>query len=372
MVRRAAPGSVSLFLAGDVMTGRGIDQILPRSVDPVLYEPWVKSARTYVEIAEEAGAVVPEDPGYTYVWGDALDELGARAPDLRIVNLETAVTDHDEPWPDKGIHYRMHPANVRVLTAAGLDGVIVANNHVLDWGRRGLGETLETLRSAGLVTVGAGTDLEAARAPAVFHRPAGRILLFAYGSPTAGVFPEWAAGPHRAGVNVLLELGVVGAEAVAADVRGHRQEDDRVIVSLHWGANWGYGVPAEQRGFARRLIELGAADVVFGHSSHHPKGMEVHEGRLIVYGAGDFLNDYEGIGGRAEYRGGLTLMYFPRLAPDGSLESLEMAPMRIRDLRLQRAEEEERAWLTTRLDREARPFGASVEGDGEGGLRLVW
>lgn len=365
-------GSLSLFLAGDVMTGRGIDQILPRSVDPVLYEPWVKSARTYVEIAEEAGAVLPEDAGYPYVWGDALDELRARAPDLRLVNLETAVTDHDEPWPRKGIHYRMHPGNVRVLNVAGLDGVIVANNHVLDWGRPGLRETLETVRSAGVTPVGAGADLEATRAPAVFEGPAGRVLVFAYGSPTAGVFPEWAAGPGQAGVNVLLELGVTGAESVAAQVGAHRREGDRVVVSIHWGGNWGYDVPTEQRTFARRLIDFGAADVVFGHSSHHPKGMEVHEGRLILFGAGDFLNDYEGIGGRAEYRGELTLMYFPRLAPDGSLEALEMTPMRIRDFRLQRPDAEERAWLAQRLDRESRKLGASVAEHEEGALRLAW
>lgn len=367
----AAPRPLSLFLAGDVMTGRGIDQILPRSVDPVLYEPWVKSARTYVEIAEAAGASVPEAPGYAYVWGDALDELGARAPDLRLVNLETAVTDHDEPWPRKGIHYRMHPGNVRVLTAAGLDGAILANNHVLDWGRPGLDETLETLWSAGVTPVGAGEELEASRAPAVFDGPSGRVLVFAYGSPTAGVFPEWAAGPEQAGVNVLLELGAAGAESVAAQVAAHRREGDRVVVSVHWGGNWGYEVPAEQQSFARRLIDFGAADVVFGHSSHHPKGMEVHDGRLIVYGAGDFLNDYEGIGGHREYRGELTLMYFPRLAPDGRLEALEMTPMRIRDFRLQRADEEERAWLATRLDRESRVFGAAVV-EREEALGLEW
>jgi poly-gamma-glutamate synthesis protein (capsule biosynthesis protein) len=361
---------VSLFLAGDVMTGRGIDQILPRSVDPVLYEPWVKSALTYVEIAQEAGAAVPESPGYEYVWGDALDELGVRAPDLRLVNLETAVTDHDEPWPGKGIHYRMHPGNVRVLTVAGLDGAILANNHVLDWGRPGLSETVETLRSAGVTPVGAGEDREAAEAPAVFDGAWGRVLVFAYGSPTAGVFPEWSAGPERAGVNVLLELGAAGAESVAAEVAAHRREGDRVVVSVHWGGNWGYEVPDEQQSFARRLIDFGAADLVFGHSSHHPKGMEIHGGRLILYGAGDFLNDYEGIGGHGEYRGELTLMYFPRLGSDGSLEALEMTPMRIQDFRLRRASAEERGWLAARLDRESRPFGASVVEDDAGALRL--
>lgn len=367
-----------LFLAGDVMTGRGIDQVLPRSVDPGLYEPSVEDARTYVRIARESGSEIPDRVSLDYVWGEALSELEAMQPGLRIVNLETAVTTHDEPWPGKGIHYRMHPGNVGVLTAAGLDAVILANNHVLDWGREGLDETLRTIREAGVGVAGAGRTLTEATTPAVLPAPsggldpAGRLLLFGYGSPTAGVFPDWAAGPERSGVALLRELGMPGAEAVAEGILAWRRPGDRVVVSVHWGPNWGYDVPQSQRFFARRLIDAGAADVVFGHSSHHPKGIEVHEDRLILYGAGDFLNDYEGIGGHEAYRGELTLMYFPRLAPDGELEDLVMTPMRIEDFRVRRTDRDEVGWLAGTLDRESRSFGARVTEDGAGRLRLEW
>ncbi len=131
-------------------------------------------------------------------------------------------------------------------------------------------------------------------------------------------------------------------------------------------------MPDEQRSFARRLVDAGAADVVFGHSSHHPKGIEVHEGRPILYGAGDFLNDYEGIGGRDEYRGELTLMYFPRLGPGGELQELVMVPMRIRDFRLRRAEPEEADWLARMLERECGELGAGVDRAADGTLRLTW
>lgn len=354
------------------MTGRGIDQILPHSVDPALYEPWVKDARTYVRIARESGSVIPDGVPCDYPWGDALDELEAMAPDARIVNLETAVTTHDEPWPGKDIHYRMHPGNVDVLGAAGLDVVILANNHVLDWGREGLDETLRTLRSARIAVAGAGSTLAAASSPAALATSVGRLLVFAYGSPTAGVFSDWAATRGRSGVNLLRELGRSGAERVAEEIVAHRGPGDRVVVSIHWGGNWGYEVPEPQRDFARRLVDAGGADVVFGHSSHHPKAIEVHEGRLILYGAGDFLNDYEGIGGHQEYRGELTLMYFPRLAPDGELEELVMTPMRIEDFRLRKADREETRWLGDTLDRESRIFGAEVVEDGGGRLRVGW
>lgn len=150
-----------------------------------------------------------------------------------------------------------------------------------------------------------------------------------------------------------------------------RREGDRVVVSLHWGLNWAYEVPPAQRAFAHRLIDAGAADVVHGHSSHHPKGIEVYGGRPILYGAGDFLDDYEGIGGREGFRSGLTLMYFPVLEPSGALASFEMAPMRIRRLRLQRASEEETAWLQARLHRESRAFGVEVHRSGDR-LALSW
>jgi hypothetical protein len=141
--------SLTLFLCGDVMTGRGIAQVLPHPSDPRLYEPSVASATRYVELAERANGPIVRPVDFAYVWGDALDELERAHPDARIIDLETSVTTSDQRW-DKGIHYRMHPANVPCLTAARIDCCVLSNNHVLDWGYAGLVETIETLRRAGL------------------------------------------------------------------------------------------------------------------------------------------------------------------------------------------------------------------------------
>src|SRR3981189_2709130 len=157
---------VTVFLCGDVMTGRGIDQILPHPSHPRIYEEAVSDARTYIALAEEVNGPIPRPVNLSYIWGDALAELQLVAPDVRLVNVETSVTRTDKPWP-KGINYRMNPANVGCLTAAGIAVCVLAHNHVLDYVRSGRVETLETLQRVGLKTVGAGRTLEEAHRPAV-------------------------------------------------------------------------------------------------------------------------------------------------------------------------------------------------------------
>ena len=86
------PQSVRLFLCGDVMTGRGIDQVLAHPCDPKLHEDYVASANDYVGLAEQANGPIPRHAEPSYVWGAALDELKRMQPDARIINLETAIT----------------------------------------------------------------------------------------------------------------------------------------------------------------------------------------------------------------------------------------------------------------------------------------
>ena len=89
---------ITLFLCGDVMTGRGIDQTLPHPSAPVLHEPYLKDARRYVELTEKITGPVPRSVDSAYIWGNALDELEREAPDLRIINLETSITRSEDYW----------------------------------------------------------------------------------------------------------------------------------------------------------------------------------------------------------------------------------------------------------------------------------
>ncbi|MEK6815391.1 MAG: CapA family protein [Nitrospirota bacterium] len=362
----------TLFLGGDVMTGRGIDQVLSRPGDPILNEPHVKDARRYVDLAEKVNGPIPRPVDNAYIWGDALEELARAASDVRIVNLETAVTTSNDFSKRKGIHYRMNPANVPCLAAGRIDCCALANNHVLDWGAAGLAETLERLRRAGIGTAGAGPSHREAESPAVIEVSGkGRVLVFSFGSEDSGIPRDWAARADRPGVNFLPDFSARTTRRIAAMILNAKRKGDIVVASIHWGDNWGFQVRREHVTFARGLVDAAGVDVVHGHSSHHPKGIEVYRGKPILYGCGDLINDYEGIGGRAEFRPDLGLLYFVSLdAASGTLSRLRMVPVRRRRFRLDRGSEEEARWLTETLNRQSAPFGTRVERDREGRLSL--
>lgn len=365
--------TVALFLAGDVMTGRGVDQVLPYPAAAQIYESYVKSAEDYVRLAECTNGPIQRPVSFDYIWGDALTELDRRKPDARIINLETAITNHTSPEP-KGINYKMSPANIGVLTAAGIDCCVLANNHVLDWMRTGLLDGLAALNRASIAHTGAGRNAAAASSPAALQLPdKGRVLVFAYASPSSGTPLRWAATPDTPGVNVIAQLTREAADHIGEQVRAKAGAGDIVIISIHWGGNWGYEIAQEQIEFAHHLVEACDVDVVHGHSSHHVKGVEVHRGKLIVYGCGDFIDDYEGITGFEAFRDDLVLMYFPTIRiEDGSLLSLDMVPLQIRNMRLNRASRADAEWLASTLDREGKALGTRVRLGPDNVLQLAW
>jgi poly-gamma-glutamate synthesis protein (capsule biosynthesis protein) len=361
-----------LFLCGDVMLGRGVDQILPHPGDPALWEGYVRDAREYVALAESAAGRIPRPVPPSWPWGDALPLLDRLRPDARIINLETSVTGRGEPAPGKGIHYRMHPANVGCLTAAEPSVATLANNHVLDFGEQGLADTLVSLSSARIPTVGAGPDAAGALEPAVVPVSGDRrVVVFAAGTRDSGIPPGWAATRDRAGVHLLPDLSAHTAAEVGARVRDTRRPGDVVVFTVHWGSNWGYRVPGAQVRFAHDLVEQGV-DIVHGHSSHHARPVEIYRGRLILYGCGDFIDDYEGIGGHEEYRDDLRLMYLPSVDPDsGRLARLTIVPLQARRMRLQAATAPDTTWLCGLLNRISRPFHTRVHRAGDRTLAAV-
>jgi poly-gamma-glutamate capsule biosynthesis protein CapA/YwtB (metallophosphatase superfamily) len=400
---------VTLFLCGDVMTGRGVDQILPHPGDPELHEPYVRDARDYVRLAERVNGPIPKPVEFGWPWGDALDVLDEAAPDLRVVNLETSVTGRGEPDADKRLHYRMRPENLPCLTVARPDVCVLANNHVLDYGPVGLVDTLDALSGARVARVGAGRTEDEAQRPAVVPvteraapptgapvadpavalaiepaeasviqpadasviEPAGmpadapveaerRVVVVSAGCESSGIPRGWAARANQPGVDLLPDLTEATACAIAARARGVARPGDVVVVSLHWGSNWGYQVPEEHVRFAHALVD-GGVDVVHGHSSHHPRPVEVYRDKMVLYGCGDLINDYEGISGYESYRDELRLLYLATVRPaTGALVGLRMVPLRSRRLRLRRAGRADAEHLRRVLDRISRPFGTRI------------
>jgi poly-gamma-glutamate capsule biosynthesis protein CapA/YwtB (metallophosphatase superfamily) len=369
------PKGVRLFLAGDVMPGRGIDQILPHSVDPALHEPYVVNARTYVSLAERKNGRIPAPVDYSYIWGDALDILKRLQPTFGLINLETSITQSEDFWRDKGIHYRMHPDNIHCLTVAGIDCCALANNHVLDWGYRGLSDTQATLAEAGIKATGAGKNRDEAMAPVILQGDGaqGRVIVLSMGTESSGIPGSWTAEEDRAGVYRVPNLSPKTVDVIGQSVARHKRAGDIVIVSIHWGGNWGYDVPGEQIDFAHWLIDRAGIDLIHGHSSHHPLGIEVYHNKLVIYGCGDLINDYEGIGGYDSFRSDLTLMYFSDIDQEsGQLQALRAVPMCLRKFRLNSPSSRDLAWMKSMLDRECRRFHTRIKANDEGILVLDW
>lgn len=232
-------------------------------------------------VADELGRRPPE-----YPWGDTLPLL--RRADALVGNLEFVLADDGAPWPGKTFHFRADSRVVSSLEAAGFALVSVANNHVLDFGPDAALQSLATLAQRGIRFAGAGANADAARKPAVVRRNGLTIAMLAFTDNE----PDWEAGLESTGVHhVPVDLHDPRAAGLFAAIARERDVADLIIVSAHWGGNWGVDVPRSHRSFARALVDAGA-DVVFGHSPHIVRGVEVFRGRPILYGAGDFVDDY--------------------------------------------------------------------------------
>lgn len=249
--------SLRMLFVGDVMLGRLVNEVLK------------------------------EQPP-AYPWGDT-SALFHEA-DVRLCNLECALSDRGTPWSatPKVFHFRSEAKNIAALTAAHIDAVSLANNHALDFDFEGLLDTLSILKEAGIHAAGAGTTLREASAPAIWSVKGNTLGLLAFTDNE----PAWAATEEHPGVwYVPVELQDLRAKQLFEKVRRTKEVVDILILSAHWGPNWGYAPPAEHIPFAHALIDQGA-DVVFGHSGHVVRGIEIYREKPILYCAGDFVDDY--------------------------------------------------------------------------------
>ena len=206
-----------------------------------------------------------------------------RARDIVVANLETAVGTGGKPWPAKPFHFLSPPATIRAMArAGGVDVVTVANNHGVDFGRQTFASGLRTIRRAGVLPTGGGTNLTGARAPAIVVRGGLRIAFVGFDAyPPYGF---WATD-HRAG----LAPGTV--TAVRTAVRVARSQADVVVAYFHWGVELHTTPNAKQRRLASAAFGAGA-DVVLGAHPHVLQPIRTRSGgRLVAYSLGNFVFD---------------------------------------------------------------------------------
>lgn len=223
-----------------------------------------------------------------YPWGDTLPLF--ENADWRACNLECVISDRGVPWSvtPKAFHFRSDAKNVAVLRSARIDAVSLANNHVLDFEYEGMLEMLRVLNVAQIRHAGAGADLAAAARPAISTVAGLGIAFIAFTDNE----PGWQATSTRPGAFYLpVDPEDERARMLFDVVSRARSQADIIVVSAHWGPNWGYEPLAEHVRFAHRLIDAGA-DIIFGHSGHVFRGIELYKRRTIIYCAGDFVDDY--------------------------------------------------------------------------------
>ncbi|MGC1183137.1 CapA family protein [Legionella sp.] len=348
-----------IFLSGDVMTGRGIDQILTHPTEPKIYESYIQDARDYVFLAERINGKIPRFIHGDYLWNDALKELDRRQPDVSLINLETSVTSDGIPCLSKGIQYRMHPENIDAITAARINVCSLANNHILDWGINGFCETLETLNKERIAHAGAGQNIQQAQAPGILSTPkiAGKILIFSMGTSTSGIPKDWGATATQAGVWLLNDLGTQTIKQIKKTIECYKQPGDFCIISIHWGGNWVDQIPLHHQTFAHELIDTIGVNLIHGHSSHHPIGIELYKDTPILYGCGDLINDYEGITNYKEFHNNLSLMYFLEFdIPDLKFKQLELISFERKKFKLNYANKERCQELLNALQKQSISF----------------
>ena len=201
--------------------------------------------------------------------------------DLFVLNQEFPFGTTGEAMEEKEYTFRVPPDLVSVPVDLGVDLVTLANNHMLDFGRGPLTETLAALDGAGIAHVGAGEDLEAAKAPAVFEIQ-GKTFGFLGASR---VIPEasWNASRYSSGVFTTYD-----AAQLVEEIRKAKESCDFVAVLVHWGIERNTFPEDYQKTLARQYIDAGA-DAVIGSHPHVLQGIEYYQGKPIFYSLGNFI-----------------------------------------------------------------------------------
>lgn len=299
--QRPPSGPVTLAVAGDAMLGRAFNGLLA------------------------------EDPEYA-IWRQTAPRL--EGVDVLAFNLETTITDHDEKWEGKNWNFKLDPA----LSSAALGAVVrdngvpaafaaTANNHALDFHVPGMLDTLENLDAAGMPHAGSGPDIERAREPAIVETVGGVTVAFLAASTvcSCGALSRWSAGPQTPGAWMIGAGDDDGWDEAVDAVVAARANADYVVFSLHWGVNYVETWPVDwMRQRAEQLIDAGV-DVIYGHSAHHVLPVERIGNGVVVYGTGDFIDDYSGVDG---FRNDLSIIAVVGLAPD-AVPVIDAVPLRL-------------------------------------------
>ena len=241
--------SSTVLFAGDVMLSRGVGRMIARN-------------------------------GGNAAFPFALIASSTRSADVFVGNLEGPISSRGEDWGNP-ISFRADPGVVPGLVSAGFGALTLANNHMLDWGRAALADTVELLNNAGVKTVGAGRDEEAANQPLIVNTKGGHLALLGYTNLNPKSFEAEGERPGTSHFD---------ADRIADTIRALKERGNVVAVLVHWGEEYRPHATAAQKAFAHALIDAGA-DLVIGSHPHVLEEVEHYKNGWIAYSLGTFVFD---------------------------------------------------------------------------------
>ena len=328
---------VRIAVTGDVMLGRLVD-----------------------ELVVGHASLQPED-----LWGDVLPLL--LDADVRLANLECVISAKGQVWSpaSKTFHFRARPRAIDFLKHARIDGVTLANNHVLDYGPEALIECLQLLDENNIKRTGAGMTLGEAMFPIVLQTSGGPVAVLAVTDNE----PEWEATDCTPGIHYVAYdrhgLTAPYRARLARVIEQTKTWASLLVVSAHFGPNWGTPSTALQAA-ARDVIDLGA-DVYWGHSNHTVQGIEIYRQRPILYSTGDFIDDY--LVDECQ-RNDLSFLFLLDVEQK-HIARIRLYPVRIENCRVRRAAEADAMMARRVMQARCADFGTTAVFEGTNGLVRV-
>lgn len=209
---------------------------------------------------------------------DLLDEM--KLADIMMINNEFAYSDRGKKTPDKSYNFRAKPERVQILKEMGVDIVSLANNHALDYGPDALLDTFDTLDKADIDYIGAGENLDRAKAP-IYYTIGGKKI--AYIAATHVIpFMDWYASENGLGM-----VGTYDPTLILESIKEAKENSDYIIIYVHWGKERNTRPEQYQRNLATYYIDAGA-DAVIGCHPHVMQGLEFYKGKPIAYSLGNY------------------------------------------------------------------------------------
>lgn len=277
-----------IFRPGADSRVRGVIEGLQQQAGKPPDEPRARLSFTGDMMLARGVARAMREKGTLYPVAKVAEHLAAA--DLTFVNLESPIGVKGKPLPGKQIWFRAAPEAVDLLKAAGVDGLTLANNHIIDYDTENFLETLERLDEAGIRYTGGGRNIVEARRPLVMKAKGIPVAFLGY-SQFADLFFDWNYPRSFAATESVPGVAGINEEWLAADIAAARATPAMVVVvSFHWGEEFQNYPTEEQKRLARKAIDLGA-DLVIGHHPHAIQGLEIYKGKLIAYSLGNFIMD---------------------------------------------------------------------------------